>query len=87
MSEADFRFTSANGRVYAFGHKLPPTGQAVLKTFASGSGLKVERVTLLGAGQLAFTQTPEGMKVTLPSSSPTAPYTLRLEGSGPLGSV
>jgi alpha-L-fucosidase len=87
ITEADFRFTTAGGGVYAFGYKAPVTGPALLTTFAVASGMKVARVMFLAKTpvSLPFTQTQEGLKVTLPPGGVTAPYGLRIEGTGPLG--
>ena len=89
VTGADFRFTTVNGKVYAFGDQLPASGHAMPKTFARASGMKIERVTLPGSTSppLAFTQTTEELKVTLPSASLAAPYAVRLQGSGALGTV
>jgi len=89
MTEADFRFTTSGNSLYVFGYKYP-SGDAMIRSLASGVS-KVERVILLGAqsSALHFRQSEEGLIVTLPTiaSSLSMPYTLRVEGSAPLGMV
>ncbi|MGC9990761.1 MAG: alpha-L-fucosidase C-terminal domain-containing protein, partial [Terriglobales bacterium] len=88
ITEANFRFTTANGKLYAFGYRYPLAGSASIKSLSSNMA-KVERVTLLGtsAQTLSFKQTAEALIVTLPPTAPIAgmPYTLRIEGSQGLG--
>ena len=50
---------------------------------ASGKGNQIKRVELLGhKGKLAFTQTPEGLRVTLPAQKPSEiACSLRITGS------
>ena len=47
ITEASFRFTTVNGKLYAFGYRYPAAGSASVKSLSSNSA-KVERVTLLG---------------------------------------
>ena len=88
-TDATFRFTTANGHLYAFGMRYP-AGTATLKSFGT-SAAKIERVTLLGAMSqtLLFKQTSDSLQVTLPPTAPIPgmPYTLRLEGSANLGTA
>jgi alpha-L-fucosidase len=96
ITEANFRFTTANGRLYAFGYRYPTptgTGTAAAATAAirslSSSQAKVERVTLLGpsAQPLNFSQSPDALNLALPPTPPipNMPYTLRIEGTQGLG--
>jgi hypothetical protein len=66
ITEADFRFTTANNDVYAFIYIYPEAAIRSLSTSAA----KVERVPLLGPQprQLQFRQSTEALIVTL---SPT----------------
>jgi alpha-L-fucosidase len=88
-TEADFRFTTANRNLYAFGYKYP-AAQATIRSLNSNAA-KVERVTLLAPQptRLKFTQTAESLVVTLPAppSASTMPYGLRVEGTHSLGAV
>jgi alpha-L-fucosidase len=86
-TEADFRFTVKEGKLYAIGYKYA-SGEVTLKSLSSQLS-KVEQVTLLGGqGQPAkFRQTADGLVCTLPSGGATKdqPYTLRIEGTLALG--
>jgi alpha-L-fucosidase len=94
ITEANFRFTTANNALYAFGYKYPataPNGDGYVAPptariqSLSLANAKVEQVTLLGAipTPVDFLQTAEALLVTLPRSSYAfhMPYTLRIEGS------
>ena len=87
-TEASFRFTTANGNLYAFGYRYPQAGSASINSL-SGNMAKVERVTLLGVSSqpVTFKQYAEALVVSLPPTAPIAgmPYTLRIEGSQGLG--
>jgi alpha-L-fucosidase len=87
VTEANFRFTTAGGKLYAFGQRYP-TAAATIKSLSTNSA-KVERVTLLGPTpqQLTFKQTADALVVALPPAAPIAgmPYTLRIEGGQGLG--
>lgn len=85
-SEADFRFTTAKGALYAFGY-VRPAKQATIVSLARGAA-KVERVTMPASGEpLRFEQDAAGLVVTLPSArdAETMPYALKIEGAMPLG--
>jgi alpha-L-fucosidase len=88
ITEANFRFTTANANLYAFGFRYPSGGAATIKSLSNNSA-KVERVTLLGPTPtpLTFTQTAEALVVTMPTTPPSTgmPYALRIEGSQGLG--
>ena len=87
FTEADFRFTTKGGSLYAIGYQYP-SGEATLKSLAAGK-TKVERVTLAGkqSQPVKFRQTDEGLVYTLPARTAPAeePYVLRIEGNMPLG--
>ncbi len=89
ISEAEFRFTTANANLYAFGYKYP-AAEANIRSL-SNSAAKVERVTLLGPEprQLQFRQSSQALIVTMPppSTPSSLPYTLRIEGSHSLGDM
>ena len=86
---ADIRYTTKAGAVYAFLMAWPTDGQVILRQLATGAG-HITQVTLLGsaqpantpqAPQLQWAQTPEGLRVTLPSKKPgDYAYTLRIAG-------
>jgi alpha-L-fucosidase len=82
FTEADFRFSRKDGKLYAMGYRYP-AGEAKIKSFAA-SKAKIERVTLLGkqSQPVKFRQTADGLVVGLPQQSAKAeqPYALRVEG-------
>jgi alpha-L-fucosidase len=87
-TEADFRFTTKEGRLYAIGYVYPAKGEATIGSFATGKA-RIERVTLVGkqSQPVKFTQSTEGLVVTLPQQIAKSehPYALRIEGEVPLG--
>ena len=89
ITEAEFRFTTAKNNLYAFGYKYPST-EATIRSLST-SAANVERVTLLGPEprKLQFRQSAEALIVTMPllSAISPMPYTLRIEGSHPLGAM
>ncbi len=67
----DFRFTSKDGRVYAFQMTWPDSGKTMIKSLALGSVPPVASVDLLGAeGPIAFEQTARGLAIDLPATKP-----------------
>ena len=89
ITEANFRFTTASGNLYAFAYLYPVNGTAAIKSLNSAAA-KVERVSLLtGSSPLPvhFKQTADALAVTLPPAAPIPgmPYALRIEGSQGLG--
>jgi alpha-L-fucosidase len=82
FSAADIRFTTGKDAVYAFVMGWPEDGTVTIKTMrAGGEHLKkaVSRVELVGGGALAFRQTAEGLKVTLPRERAALPYAITLK--------
>jgi alpha-L-fucosidase len=87
MTEATFRFTAANGALYAWGMRFPAGGAATIRSLSTKDA-RVEKVTLLGAAQpVPFKQSADGLVVTLPAKAPIEgmPYGLKIEGSEGLG--
>jgi alpha-L-fucosidase len=81
----DIRFTSKGATLYAIALGWPPDGQLRVKSLAKpakDAGDSIERVELLGHnGPLAFTQTAEGLSVTLPKQKQsTIACTLKITG-------
>ncbi len=66
----DYRFTSKGDTIYAFEMRPPEDGKALVKTLAAGSGPRVAKVALLGAGDVKFEQGPDGLRVELPAELP-----------------
>ena len=68
-SASDYRFTCKGKDVYAFMMHAPENRCAVLKSFVED---KVEKVTLLGYGEVPFAQNFGVLTVSLPQELPTA---------------
>jgi alpha-L-fucosidase len=68
-TDADIRFTSKGNTVYAFMMKTPKTGTAIIKSFTAGE--KVIAVSMLGEGQVPFSQNFGVLVVNLPYELPT----------------
>jgi alpha-L-fucosidase len=66
----DFRFTQKGGTLYAYQMRRPENGQAVIRSLASGEARRVAGVRLLGHGRIEYTQTAEGLQITLPQVEP-----------------
>lgn len=66
---SDYRFTCKGKDVYAFMMHAPDDRRAVLRSFAED---KVEKVTLLGYGEVPFVQSYGVLTVVLPQNLPTA---------------
>lgn len=86
-TEADFRFTTKDGNLYAMGYRKP-SGDGTIRSLSS-SKAKIERVALIGKSTqpVKFRQTADGLTFTLPSGAARAdvPYVLRIEGMLPVG--
>lgn len=83
FSAADIRFTAKGGTVYAFLMGWPETGKLTIRALGSGGaplGRPVKRVELLGSDvPLAFSQTAEGLQVSLPAERPALAYASALK--------
>ncbi len=79
----DFRFTQKGDTLYAFAMAWPDDGKLLVRSLAQGAG-RVQDVRLLGhPGRLAWTQTTEGLALTLPAQKPGSyVYGLRIAGRG-----
>lgn len=86
-TEADFRFTTKGGKLYAIGYATPQA-EGTIRSLSS-SHAKIERVMRIGkqAQAVKFRQTQDGLVFTLPggTSSSGLPYVLRVEGTLPIG--
>lgn len=66
----EIRFTQTADNLYVTALAWPTDGRITVKSLAEGSSLypgKVERVELLGHGEVAFNRTPDGLVVELPA--------------------
>jgi alpha-L-fucosidase len=72
----DIRFTQKGNTVYAFAFVWPSSGKLTIKTLARDAAVHpkpIERVDLIGGGQLTFTQDSTGLTINLPEKAPN-PY-------------
>jgi alpha-L-fucosidase len=72
----DIRFTRKGETVYAFALGWPANGKLLIKTLARGASAlpkPIQRVELIGAGPVPFTQDATGLTLTLPGKAPN-PY-------------
>ncbi len=82
FSSLDFRFTTKGNLLYAIALGWPKNGKALIKSLSKGSQLRTEpvnRVELLGLGELKFKQQPEGLEVILPEVKPKLSYAYSLK--------
>ena len=76
---SDFRFVQKNGALYAFVLKAADNRVAVIKSLDESQ--KVEKVTLLGHGEVPFTQAYGVLNVKLPGKMPVEyANCLKIEG-------
>jgi alpha-L-fucosidase len=77
----DLRFTTRGNTLYVFVMSWPET-EVVVTSLAQGKAGKAARVEMLGhAGPLAFTQTADGLHVTMPKEKPCDfAYALKISG-------
>lgn len=85
LTPADFRFTTKGNTLYAAAMGWPENGTLTVKTLAAGAPAivgKVRSVTLLGSSEtLHWTQTADGLVVTLPAAKPCDHvYMLKITG-------
>ncbi len=84
-SAKDIRFTTKGNTLYAFAMGWPEDGQVLIRSLAKpaeGDGNQVDSVELLGyQGRLPFTQTTNGLAVTLPATK-VSEYTAALKIAG-----
>jgi len=79
----DLRFTTKGRTLYAIALEWPESGKLVVKSLPDDAG-RVKRVRLLGYdGKLNWSQTAEGLVVTLPAKRPFA-FAIALAISGDL---
>ena len=85
LTSADFRFTIKGNVLYATAMSWPDSGKLTVRTLAQNApGLvgKIKTVSLLGSPEnLVFSQTAEGLVVTMPAQKPCDhAYALKIEG-------
>ncbi|HEX3024477.1 MAG TPA: alpha-L-fucosidase C-terminal domain-containing protein, partial [Chitinophagaceae bacterium] len=82
FSSLDYRFTTKGNSLYAIALGWPENGKALIKSLSKGNSLRselVNRVELLGFGELKFEQKPEGLEVILPENKPGLNYAYSLK--------
>jgi alpha-L-fucosidase len=83
FTSSDIRFTAKGDAVYAFVMGWPVDGKVSIKSTGGTSvhwKKRVSSVELAGSGtRLAFSQTSDGLQVTLPSVPPALPYAFALK--------
>ncbi len=81
----DIRFTTKGKTLYAIALGWPEDGQLLVKSLARPAGQasgRITKVSLLGySGNVQWSQTPEGLRVRVPSQR-VSPYTCALRISG-----
>ena len=77
----DIRFTTKDKTLYAILLGWPTERTTLIRALGAGSG-KVVRIQLLGASEaLSFTQTPQGLQVSLPDQPPCKDaFVLKIDG-------
>jgi len=85
----DFRFTTKDGALYAMSLGWPDGGVARLTTLAQGAAVgrgRVDGVTLLGSGAVAFRRTDKALELDLPEGARgSAVRVLKILGEGLTG--
>lgn len=77
----DFRFTTRDGLLYAFGLQYPDDRRALIKTLYAGTPYldrPIRGIELLGHGEVRWNHSAEGLEVRLPPPSGDMPYTLQI---------
>ena len=75
FSQEDIRFTTKDGKLYAF-VLATPTADVVIKSLGTGGLLdvEIERITLLGSqADIAWKRSPEGLTIQTPEVLPDLP--------------
>lgn len=77
LAAGDIRFTTKGNSLYAVLLGWPDDGKIKIKSLAAGNTMrleKVNRVDMLGGGELRFQQHADALEVTLPENKPAFPY-------------
>ena len=78
FTEEDFWFTQKGSTLYAIS-LVPPGKNATVKAFGSEIG-RVKSAQILGHGKVRFTQSQDGLEVTIPNGfNPELGYTIKVE--------
>jgi alpha-L-fucosidase len=82
LGEDDMRFTTKGDTLYAIAFGWPDDGKIKIKSLASGKGLRpaaINRITMLGGGELSFAQNEGALEITLPQNRPQLQYAVVLK--------
>jgi alpha-L-fucosidase len=82
FSSLDYRFTTKGNTLYIIALGWPENGKALIKSLSKGNSLRPEsinRVELLGRGELKFELKEEGLEVILPDNKPELNYAYSLK--------
>jgi alpha-L-fucosidase len=82
FSSQDYRFTTLGGTLYAIALGWPENGRALIKSLSKGSTLRPEtinRIEMLGGGELSYERKEEGLEVILPENKPEFGYAYSLK--------
>jgi alpha-L-fucosidase len=82
LGASDLRFTMKGDTVYAVVFGWPENGIVKIRSFSDGNELwprAVNRVELLGGGNLHFQRNGEALEVSLPPQRPAITYAMALK--------
>jgi alpha-L-fucosidase len=74
---ADMRFTTKADTLYAVVFGWPGDGKVTIKSLSDGNTLRpgaINKVELVGGGELRFQRNSEGLEITLPENRPALAY-------------
>ncbi|WP_291104602.1 MULTISPECIES: alpha-L-fucosidase [unclassified Flavobacterium] len=77
FSALDYRFTTKGNSLYVIGLGWPENGKTLIKSLSMGNPMRLDsinRIELLGAGELKFVRKEDGLEVILPSNRPELNY-------------
>ena len=75
VKDGEIRFTQNNGQLYAMSMTWPKSGQVLITSLKSDSAYykkDINKVSMLGFGELDFTRTKDGLKIKLPKKAPSS---------------
>jgi alpha-L-fucosidase len=79
---SDMRFTVKGDALYAVVFGWPDDGKVKIKSLSNGNALRpgnINKVALLGGGELRFQRTGEALEITLPENRPALDYAIVLK--------
>jgi alpha-L-fucosidase len=82
FTAADLRFTVKGDALYAVVYGWPESRQVKIKSLSEGNALRpaaVNKVEMLGGGELRFQRNNEGLEITLPENKPDLSYAVVLK--------